>query len=418
MCCCSCCYKGLPTWYILLAIGELICGIIRLATFFPLLSSSTNDQTADAIITAGFILDWIGSLVPTFMGIIIGVVLLIVALKILLTICCNDKNKVRPADDPSVALACTRFLLCSRPMNRFVAINCNCPFYIPRPRLRFIVRLVFLLFSILLRILAIILYASSKGNDSAGTLLAVVCTLSLIFPVLAILLDVYHYRVWWHYRPSCDQISRRTLSRKHVRYIPYHLVGNNRNNMHMGNKPCDSMGPNFKCPKRSLEHLIIFHLDDYKPQERWGLLPPDEATTYVGFHRTKAESAVGIAHSDFRQSMTPPQMLGFGVYFARSIAHTEGKARFAGALICAEIRMGRVKEVMYNQLNTVRNSNAWWDDYDTVYYNHENDDRDEFCIKDPAQILRWVIIVDEEHDTKVTEYGLDTEFDDTFCSCI
>jgi hypothetical protein len=178
------------------------------------------------------------------------------------------------------------------------------------------------------------------------------------------------------------------------------------------------MSPNVKCPNRSLEQLIIFHMNDYKPQERWRLLSPNEATTYVGFHRTKAESAVAIAHSDFRPSMTPPQMLGFGVYFARSIAHTEGKARFAGALICAEIRMGRVKEVTEGELYTVGNTDSWWADYDTVYYNHADDNRDEFCIKDPAQILKWVIIVDEAHDTAVEEYGLNTEFEDTFCSCI
>ncbi|CAF1591553.1 unnamed protein product, partial [Didymodactylos carnosus] len=123
-----------------------------------------------------------------------------------------------------------------------------------------------------------------------------------------------------------DIVHKRTLSHKHVRYIPYHLVGKNRNNMHMGNKPCDSTNSAVKCPNRRLEHLLIFHLDDYKPQERWGLLPPDEAMTYVGFHRTTAQSAVLITHSDFRPSMTAPQMLGFGVYFARSIARTEGKA--------------------------------------------------------------------------------------------
>ncbi|CAF2883081.1 unnamed protein product [Rotaria sp. Silwood2] len=116
--------------------------------------------------------------------------------------------------------------------------------------------------------------------------------------------------------------------------------------------------------------------------------------------------------------MTPPQMLGFGVYFARSIAHTENKARHAGALICAEIRMSRVKEVTRNEIHTVQNSNTWWKDYDTVYFNHQNDDRDEFCIKDPAQILRWVIVVDKNFDTKVEEYGLDTEFEDTKCGCI
>ncbi len=42
----------------------------------------------------------------------------------------------------------------------------------------------------------------------------------------------------------------------------------------------------------------------------------------------------------------------------------------------------------------------------------------EFCAKDPAQILRWVITIDEAHDAKIHEYGLDTEFEDTFCRCI
>ncbi|UJR07056.1 hypothetical protein I4U23_011344 [Adineta vaga] len=407
MWCCSCCYRRLGTWYILLA-------------FFPLLNcSSSNDEKADVIITSGFILDWIGSLVPTFVGIIIGFVLFIVAMKILFTLCCNDnKNKVRSETDTSTTLQCSLFLLCSRPMNRFVALNCNCPCYIPRPRLRFIVRMTFLIFSILLRIIAVILYATSKTSKSGGRLLAIACTISLSFPILAICLDIYHYRTWWHYRPSCDQQSRRTLSHKHIRYIPYHLVGSNRNDMHMGNKPCKSMGVDFRCPNRKLEHLIIFHLDDYKPQQRWGLLASNEAVTYVGFHRTKAESAVAIAHSDFRQSMNPPQMLGFGVYFARSIEHTKGKARFGGALICAEIRMGRVKQVTFDQIYTVRDSKAWWDEYDTIYYNHDNDDRDEFCIKDPTQILRWVIVVAEEYDTKVEKYALDVEFEDTLCNCI
>lgn len=66
---------------------------------------------------------------------------------------------------------------------------------------------------------------------------------------------------------------------------------------------------------------------------------------YVGFHRTTAEAAVMIAHSDFRISNSGKQMLGYGVYFARSISGTLGKARHGGATICAEIQMGRVKEV-------------------------------------------------------------------------
>ncbi len=414
---CSCCYKYLPIWYVLLAIGELIFAITRLANFFSLKSSPLSEEKPDAIMTAGFILDWSGSLVPTTMGIIISFVLLIFGLRYLFHLCYDD-NRARSTIDSSLTVNCARFLLCSPPMNRFVALNCNCPCYIPRPRLRFIVRLFFLIVSILLRVLATILYATSKVSSSIKELLAAVCLISVIFSALSILFDFYHYRIWWYYRPSCDTLPRKTLSLKHIRYIPYHLVGNNRNDMHMGNRPCRLMTRDVKCPNRQLEHLIIFHMSDYKPQERWGLLSPDERTVYVGFHCTSADSAIKIAHSDFLRAMRPPQMLGFGVYFARSIAGTGGKARFSGALICAEIRMGRVKEVTYSRLHTVSNSKQWWNDYDTVYYNHRDDNRDEFCVKDPAQILRWVIVVNEENDSKVNEYGLATEFEDTMCGCI
>lgn len=52
------------------------------------------------------------------------------------------------------------------------------------------------------------------------------------------------------------------------------------------------------------------------------------------------------------------------------------------ATICAEIRMERVKEV------------------------RQNDRRDAFCVKDPKQILRWVMIVDKKYD------------ENTRCGCI
>lgn len=414
MCDGSFCYRRLPTWYIFLSIGELILGLIRLIAYFSL-----PLKERDAILTVGFILDWIGSITPTLIGLIIGFVLFIFVVRTSLHLCCSKgKTRIVPHSRDSMTLSCAFLLLCSRPMNRFVALNCNCPFYIPRPRFRFLVRFAFTIFIMLIRLIAVILYATSKIDSNSKVTLAVTCTFSLVFPLLSMSLDFYQYRVWWHYRPSCDTSPRNTLSHKHIRYIPYHLIGNNRNDMHMGNKPCDSMSPTVKCPNRNLEHLIIFHSSDYKPQERWGLLPRNESEIYVGFHRTSAESAVAIAHSDFRPSMKPPQMLGFGVYFARSIAHTEGKARHGGALICAEIRMGRVKEVTYNKISTVQNSKAWWKNFDTVYYNHKDDNRDEFCVKDPAQILRWVIVVDEKSDVKVTQYGLDTEFEDTWCNCI
>ncbi|CAF1022158.1 unnamed protein product [Didymodactylos carnosus] len=110
-------------------------------------------------------------------------------------------------------------------------------------------------------------------------------------------------------------------------------------------------------------------------------------------------------------------MLGFEIYFARSIKGTFGKARFNGAIIAAEIRMGNVKEVDYNQLSTVRNTDRWYPEFNTVYYAHQDDQRDEFCIYDETQIIRWIIVIDERYDSKLQEYGLNVEYNDTKYFC-
>lgn len=77
--------------------------------------------------------------------------------------------------------------------------------------------------------------------------------------------------------------------------------------------------------------------------------------------------------------------------------------------------MGHVKVVDESMLHEVSNTDSWWSDYDTVYYAHENENRDEFCVKDPAQILKWIIIMD---DDRLRRYGLDQEFENTHWGCI
>jgi hypothetical protein len=67
------------------------------------------------------------------------------------------------------------------------------------------------------------------------------------------------------------------------------------------------------------------------------------------------------------------------------------------------------------ELHQVRNSNEWWKEYDTIYYAHDLENRDEFCLKDPEQILRWIIVMD---DDRLRRYGLDEEFENTRCGCV
>ena len=235
---------------------------------------------------------------------------------------------------------------------------------------------------------------------------------SLIFPFLTVLLDIYHYRVWWAYQPDVNAPQTdlvKPLSRKHKRFIPYVLIERFRTAA-LGNRKCKNGD---QCRDRQLEHIVIFHSADFRPQPRWS-----DTEKYIGFHRTRADFAISIAHSDMKISQTPPQMLGFGIYFARSIERTEGKARNDGAYICAEIRMGNVLVLKRSELHRVKNTNSWWSEYDTVYYQHEEEARDEFCVKSPDQVLKWIIYIETPMDKKVESYGMDTEYNDTLCYCI
>ncbi|CAF1022604.1 unnamed protein product [Adineta ricciae] len=409
-------YRRLHSYNIAVVVLDSIFAFIRIIIFYSgYLDDGKNKNVGDnntALI--GYIIDMIGSAIALVMLFFLSAS----CAYILCVTCCYDSEKEKKKRDE--ALECIGQMCHSPAVQRFVTLNCNCPCYITRPQHRFVIRMVLLFLCLVCRFTAFIIYLAA-GIKSAGNSLAGLCGASWLFLLLAILLQVLHYRIWWHYLPSYELENKSTepLSKKHKRYIPHHLLGNNRT-MKLGDQPCDN---GQQCTVRSMEHVLIFHRDVHTPQLRWSEVRKREIHTrehgrYIGFHQTSVQAAASIAHSDFLISNKPPQMLGFGIYFARSQASTLGKARHGGAIICAEIRMGKVLQVTKDELDKVRNTDSWWDEYDTVYYNHVDEIRDEFCIKSPEQILRWVIVVDGEHDTLVNEYKLPEEFNDVACGCV
>lgn len=138
------------------------------------------------------------------------------------------------------------------------------------------------------------------------------------------------------------------------------MVGEYRDSRTLGDRPCTDK----PCHTRILDHIAVFHSSDYQPQDRWRDIPKpppidpsekrkilcfnleakDNQPYYIGFHTTDPDSAIAIAHSEFRPGTNG--WLGPGVYFARSIQGTIGKAKSTcDAHIIAEIRMGKVYEV-------------------------------------------------------------------------
>ncbi|UJR24165.1 hypothetical protein I4U23_027131 [Adineta vaga] len=89
---------------------------------------------------------------------------------------------------------------------------------------------------ILFRIIASILY--SMGGRR---LLVIVCVISIVFLLILLAFDYYHYHMCWHYRPGNDKL-RTKYSPKHRRFLLYHILDNNRNPMTLGNEPCEVVG--------------------------------------------------------------------------------------------------------------------------------------------------------------------------------
>jgi hypothetical protein len=220
----------------------------------------------------------------------------------------------------------------SKANHRCVSLACNCPWYTARLQLRFYVCFGFLSFFIILRIVAIILYITDKSVGIYGKYMAVVCAISVVFVSFTICLDFYQYRVWWYYRPDgaykrCRCLCcRQKFHPSHQRFLPTPLLGTHRKADKFGNRPC-KFTQSGHCPNLALEHIVIFHAFDYIPQKRYKF---GSDSTYIVFHQTKDEYAVSIAQTGFRISDKNPQMLGYGVYFARSFKDTERKARQKG----------------------------------------------------------------------------------------
>jgi hypothetical protein len=329
----------------------MILGILRIIIFFGQKPSNLNDLFSvtplneSQLITspllsstqskAAFAIDWIASIIPTFMGIYVALFMLVACCSILVTCgCIRDAVEKGDADVKGCSDCCKLMcIMCaSKPNHRCVSLACNCPCYKARPKLRFQVRFSLLAFFIFVRIIAIILYASAKNVSVYGGYMAAICSASVGLVCFVMAVDFYQYRVWWYYRPDGAYKKCRCCCCKqqfhpsHQRFLPAPLIGIYRENHIVGNRPCQYTASG-NCPDLSLEHIVIFHAFDFKPLTRYR---PGIDRTYIGFHRTKPEFAVSIAKTGFRISSKPPQMLGFGVYFARSFADTNGKARAEG----------------------------------------------------------------------------------------
>ena len=326
-------YRAIPCTIAFLIVLDAMLWLSRLLLFNIPASYSTENTTStfpspfyssnQAFAALAF--DCIGSalsiVLVVYLALSIGIYAVVITPILFVEQCSSDPKKKTRMTSSQLCIANLRF----------VTLTCNCPCYTPRPELRFYVRLGTLLFFLLMRTISMILYATLNVNSILSTVIAIISGIATLVIYLTAALDYYRYRMWCYYRPEgiykpCQMwCCAQKYHPGHLQFLPAPLLGTNRDPDQLGNQPCRNQSDS--CNELTLQHIAIFHSFDFKPQKRYD---PCIHKTYFGFHQTTIDAAIGISQTGFRISDTPPQMLGFGVYFARSFAGTEGKARRKG----------------------------------------------------------------------------------------
>jgi hypothetical protein len=184
MCCChfSLLYQKLLYLHALTGFLEMVFGIVRIALFFSPVSTATStvSQQYSGKYVAAFIIDWISSIVATLVGLFTVLIIFVILYK-LCACCLNSYNSDRRHGDEINTSGVLRKLVRNKALRRFLIVDCNCPCYKARPKLRFQARFVLLCIFFILRIVAIALYASSSQSNNNGGTLAVICAISIIF---------------------------------------------------------------------------------------------------------------------------------------------------------------------------------------------------------------------------------------------
>ncbi|CAF1015619.1 unnamed protein product [Didymodactylos carnosus] len=268
-------YRSLPLLHVLVATAELLCSFTLLVLFssYPtIFFKNSQDETSETSLFEGSL----G--IATTVLFVIGLLRTILIFLILGNFLCFNISCFCVLFSKHYRQRCYA-LCCSKAFQRFLTFNCNCPCYRARPKLRFRLQLIFLIFMTCMRLVTIIL--GFTANILVTKTEAVIILISFPFLILTFLLDFYHFRMWWHYTPAIDQQDSKTLSKKHKRYLPHYLLGVNRTGQH-GDKLCKE---DTACTNRKLEHIVMFHLSEYQPQPRWAELKRlnPAIDTYIGF---------------------------------------------------------------------------------------------------------------------------------------
>jgi hypothetical protein len=259
-------------------------------------------------------------------------------------------------------------------LSTFTCFTCDC--YYEHPHAVLLTRVTILSVCFILRFIGFILGAIC-ANRYPPRAIAYTVFAALSFPpsIATMILEYCHHRRLWYYFPDGNATIQR--SPNHLQFLPYSIINDQRTSSWRS-----SLCQRSKCTSRNLYHILLYHSGSTQ-------YPPylDGGQILIGFHQTRQTAAFDISRNGFIRSQTG--MLGPGVYFARCMEHTEFKANYRGAYICARVNVGNVQET--RSRNPDYNSRLTCD---TVYFKHSSGS-DEFCVRNPARIEQWIIVVNQ-----------------------
>jgi hypothetical protein len=203
----------------------------------------------------------------------------------------------------------------------------------------------------------------------------------LIWLTIKYFFTCFYFIYFTLYRPSFLDKEGEKPAKEHARFMRLRELGISL--CHSGDY----------CLSIDLQHILRNHNKLNIPTKKcnpWYYCAGKE-NYLIGFHQTTADAALKIACTGFRPGSDG--MFGGGIYFARSIDHTFGKAHFTGAFICALIDMGRMKTVTKGD-RTITLQKLNREGFDSVYAKAGGDlSRDEFIVYSSDRVKKWIICI-------------------------
>ena len=155
-------------------------------------------------------------------------------------------------------------------------------------------RLAILVICFLMRFTAFVLGAlcATKFNPVCVPY-AVLSSLFLIPSLLTVVIEMFHFHVFWNFRPFANSDLPKQYARGFLKFIPYNMTYVKRAEYY----GADNSDTGCQCDSASLSHTILYHSSTVLP--KIPLPPLIDGKILIAYHLTSKEKAISILTTGF-----------------------------------------------------------------------------------------------------------------------